>query len=395
VLLAALPGPAAVQWQPVVDGGPVFTPVTTPVLSPVPTGELQADQPPAPPRWQRVDAPGSGSAPSGPVRWAQAPATPAPAPTPVARVQPAKPPAVVRSVGRAFTYGGRLYPEVGFFIPTAFRQDLAHRFTIGFEVDGKTNPYNTGNPRCGGFTINAKDPNCSDSHWLAEFTPLIVGDLSLGVNATMQESIINRDKGSSSYKGGEGLGLAWGFQLKSNLAPTLGLAWIGNNLISNDETGPIGNTKSWPSSRRPIAADLGQGYAFLLSKIFDFGPIFGGKGDPPALISTSFGIGNGIFQASNQVNNTGLNYGPYGPIANLAISFSQHLSVFAEWAGYYAGFGASLKPFDGLPLTATIFYHDWRGSSTSYLDGNPYSAQCGIDTNRCKGALNSRLTWSF
>ena|GEM_PF-1670896 len=393
MLLAALPAPAAVQWQPVVDSA-VSKPVPTPVLSPVPSGELQADQPPAPPRWQRVDAPGSGSAPSGPVRWAQAPATPVPVPKPVALLQPAKPPAVARSVGRAFSYAGKLYPEVGFFIPTAFRQDVAHRFTVGFTVEGKTNPYNLGTNRCSGFSINTSNPNCSDSEWLLEATPLIVGDISLGINATMAESIIKQDQGSDSFKGGEGLGLAWGFQFKSNLSPTLGAAWIGNNLISADETGRIGKLH-YPATSRPVAADNGQGYAFLLSKVFDLGPIFGSKGDPPALISTSFGVGNGYFQASNQVESTGLNYGPYGPIANLAFSFNQHRSLFAELVGLYAGFGASFKPFSGIPITAAVFYHDWQGSYTSYVDGKPYSAQCGTELNRCKGALNSRLTWSF
>jgi hypothetical protein len=284
-----------------------------------------------------------------------------------------------------------MYPEVGFFIPNAYRQDVAHRVSIAFQLEGKNNVYGR---KCGGFSINLKDPDCSDTRWLAEVTPLIAGELSLGINANMAESVIRKDLGSNSLGGSEGLGLGLGFQLKSNLSPSIGAAWIGNGLLSADETGPIGTTRVSPN-RRMIATDGGQGYAFLFSKLFDLGPIFGQKDDPPAVIATSVGIGNGYFQASNQVQSTGLNYGPYGPIANLAFSFNQHLSIFAEWAGLFAGIGASFKPFNTIPLTASLLYHSWKGQATSYVDGKPFNIQCGIDVDRCKGALNARITYSF
>jgi len=179
----------AVQWKPVVDAAPVFTPVPTLVpVSETNNETKQESTASSTPRWQRVDAPGSGSAPSGPVRWAQAPATPAPAPTPVARVQPAKPPAVVRSVGRAFTYGGRLYPEVGFWVPTAYRQDVAHRVSITYAYRGSP-----GDVNCSGLRTPVAAASCTDTFWFAEATPLIAGPVSVGVNYSQQESVINAD----------------------------------------------------------------------------------------------------------------------------------------------------------------------------------------------------------
>ena len=382
----------AVQWKPVVDAAPVFTPVPTLVpVSETNNETKQESTASSTPRWQRVEPPTNGSATSNPVRWAQAPTSPEPIPTPIKPQQPPKPQAIARSVGRAFSYGGVLYPEVGFWVPTAFRQDVAHRGTLTFQIESKTNPYNIGTNRCGGWRVDTSNRNCSDSRWLAEFTPLIIGDFSLGVNANMAESIVNRDTSSSPLAGGEGLGLAFGFQLKANLDPTLGAAWIGEKLVSTDNTGPIGTTRV----RGTVAADGGQSYAILLSKLFDLGPIFGSKGDPPAVISVSAGVGNGFFKPANQTAETGLNYGTYGPIANIGFSFNQHLSVFAEYAGLLAGFGASYKPFTKIPLTASILYHSWRGQVTDYKEGQPYNSSCGTELDLCKGALNTRLTFSF
>jgi hypothetical protein len=90
-----------------------------------------------------------------------------------------------------------------------------------------------------------------------------------------------------------------------------------------------------------------------------------------------------------------MNNGPYGPIANLAFSFNQHLSFFAEWAGLFAGIGASFKPFNTIPLTASLLYHSWKGQATSYVDAKPFNIHCGIDVDRCKCALNARITYSF
>jgi hypothetical protein len=76
------------------------------------------------------------------------------------------------------------------------------------------------------------------------------------------------------------------------LNPTLGAAWIGEKLVSTDNTGPIGTTRV----RGTVAADGGQSYAILLSKLFDLGPVFGSKGDPPAVISVIAGVGNQLDQ---------------------------------------------------------------------------------------------------
>jgi hypothetical protein len=56
----------------------------------------------------------------------------------------------------------------------------------------------------------------------------------------------------------------------------MGAAWIGNGLLSADETGPIGTTRLSPNPRL-ITIDGGQVYAFVFSKLFDLGPIFDQK----------------------------------------------------------------------------------------------------------------------
>ena len=378
MLLAALPGPAAVQWQPVVDGGPVFTPVTTPVLSPVPTGELQADQPPAPPRWQRVDAPGSGSAPSGPVRWAQAPATPAPAPTPVARVQPAKPPAVVRSVGRAFTYGGRLYPEVGFWVPTAYRQDVAHRFVLTYQLLGNpTSAQSKDAP-----TWNEYWNTYSDGQYQAEFNPLIAGPISAGITFSQQESFVgNRSDGT--YRNS---GASIGFQVKSSLSPTTGFAVVGQNQ-EQFFAGTGGPNGRYPGADANIQADLGRSYLFIASQAIPLGKWFGAE--TPAVLSATAGLGNGRYKSIDDTRNQWVNYGNYGPIGTIALAFNQRIAIFAEWAGQYNGIGASFKPFQDIPVTGTLMLRDFQGVHQGVVNcqgGNP---------DNCRTTVDGRITVSF
>ena len=201
---------------------PCFTPVPTLVpVSETNNETKQESTASSTPRWQRVDAPGSGSAPSGPVRWAQAPTSPNPTPTPIKPQQPPKPQAIARSVGRAFSYGGVLYPEVGFWVPTAFRQDVARRFVLTYQLLG--NPTNTG-------SLDAPNWNdfwnvYSDGQYQAEFTPLIMGPISAGITFSQQESFVgNRSDGN--YRDS---GASIGFQVKSSLSPTTGFAIVGQN----------------------------------------------------------------------------------------------------------------------------------------------------------------------
>ena len=373
----------AVQWKPVVDAAPVFTPVPTLVpVSETNNETKQESTASSTPRWQRLEPPTNGSATSNPVRWAQAPTSPEPTPTPIKPQQPPKPQAIARSVGRAFSYGGVLYPEVGFWVPTAFRQDVARRFSITYGYRGSP-----GDKSCSGIRTPIQSPSCTDTFWFAEATPLIVGPISLGINYSQQESVINSDTNAKyGLSGSEGLGGAVGFQLKSNLNSTTGLAALGVNLLGYD-TGPIGSNRLQPGEK--WAADLGQGYLFIASKVLPLGNLF--NFDNPAILSASAGIGNGRYKTNFR---EAVNYGQFGFIGNIGLSLNNHFSLFAEYAGQFAGVGVSLRPFGSIPLAATILYRDWAGLSQL---GQNYNVNCPPDgkPSSCSGTIDGRLTFYF
>ena len=370
-----IPAPAAVKWQLVPENN--SSPITT-TDSPSNT-QIEAAASAAP-RWQRLD--GSPASITAPVRWAEAPKTPlTPAAPATAKQAIPKPTTIARSVGRAFSYGGVLYPEVGFWVPTAFRQDVAKRFSITYAYRGSP-----GDVSCSGLRSPVASASCTDTFWFAEATPLIAGPVSVGVNYSQQESVINADLNARyGISGTEGLGGAVGFQVKSNLDATTGLAALGVNLLGYD-TGPIGSNRLRPGEK--WAADLGQGYLFLASKAIPLGNWF--NFDSPAILTASAGIGNGRYKTNFR---EGVNYGPYGFIGNVGLSLNQHLALFAEYAGQFAGVGVSLKPFKAIPLTAAVLYRDWTGLA---LNGENNNINCpNGDPSSCKGALDARLTFSF
>jgi len=258
---------------------------------------------------------------------------------------------------------------------------VARRFSITYGYRGSP-----GDKSCSGIRTPIQSASCTDTFWFAEATPLIVGPISLGINYSQQESVINADTNARyGLSGTEGLGGAVGFQLKSNLNSTTGLAALGVNLLGYD-TGPIGSNRLQPGEK--WAADLGQGYLFIASKVLPLGNLF--NFDNPAILSASAGIGNGRYKTNFR---EGVNYGEFGFIGNLGLSLNNHFSLFAEYAGQFAGVGASLKPFGSIPLTATILYRDWAGFSPNGKnhnincpDGNPSS---------CSGTIDGRLTFSF
>ena len=88
-----------------------------------------------------------------------------------------------RSVSRSIAYGDTLYPEMGFWVPSAFRQSEDYRFTFTGQLLG--NPTNGTTPDwCNWEDFWSK---CSDSQYLLEVTPLIAGPISVGLNYSQQE----------------------------------------------------------------------------------------------------------------------------------------------------------------------------------------------------------------
>ena len=375
----------AVQWKPVVDAAPVFTPVPTLVpVSETNNETKQESTASSTPRWQRVEPPTNGSATPNPVRWAQAPTSPDPTPTPIKPQQPPKPQAIARSVGRAFSYGGVLYPEVGLRVPTAFRQDVNYKIQISSIFRGSANG------SCPGLAFPDFNTRCTDLMYELEATPLIFGPLSIGINYSQQESIFDNsaDGGGSTTK--NGIGNAVGFQIKANLTDSTGLAFIGLNLLA-EKNGPIGR---YEKGTDKVQADQGQAYLILASQSIKLGKWFGS--DDMAILTLTGGVGNGRYKSITQFN-YGYNYGPFGPIGSAAISLNSYLSLFGEWAGQNVGVGTSLKPFRRIPVTFSILYRDWKGLATGYTQekhGRPFNINCGTP-DQCHGTIDGRVTWSF
>jgi hypothetical protein len=382
-LLAALPASspaAAVKWQLVPENGSA-SPAAAPVYTPVPKTDSQSNPQTesvttAAPRWQRLDDPASSTTP---IRWAEAPQTTTTPTTPAVPKQittTVKP--IARSVGRAFSYAGALYPEVGFWVPTAFRQDVARRFVLTYQLLG--NPTNTSSPDAPNW--NDFWNVYSDGQYLAEFNPLIIGPISAGITFSQQESFV----GSRSDGDYRNSGASIGFQIKSSLTPTTGFAIVGQNQeqIFSGTGGPNGR---YPSNGSNIQADLGRSYLFIASQSIPLGNWFGAK--TPAVATVTAGAGNGRYKPIDETRKYWVNYGSYGPIGTVSLAFNQRISIFAEWAGQYNGFGMSFKPFERIPVTGTFMLRDFQGVHQGIVNcqgGNP---------NNCRPTIDSRITISF
>ncbi|QNI57153.1 hypothetical protein SynBIOSU31_00242 [Synechococcus sp. BIOS-U3-1] len=282
-----------------------------------------------------------------------------------------------RSVSRSIAYGETLYPEMGFWVPSAFRQSEDYRFTFTGQLLG--NPTNGSTPDW----CNWEDfwNGCSDSQYLLEVTPLIAGPISIGLNYSQQESFLGERSDGDFDQAGQ----AFGFALKSNLGNNFGAAIVGQHLWSPyDKGGPNG---SYPKPNEDIQADLGRSYLWLGSAAWDLGFWFGA--DTPAVLAVTGGLGNGRYKDIQDTQRLWINYGPYAPVGTVALALNSHISFFTEWSGQYNGFGLSVKPLKEVPLTGTLMFRDFQNTSTGIVN-----CQRG-DPDNCRTTVDGRLTISF
>ncbi|MFM7087724.1 MAG: hypothetical protein ACKOXO_12150 [Cyanobium sp.] len=320
--------------------------------------------------------------PSAPV-WSNAPAEPVAAGwTPVApRVglpstwQPgpadvAKPPAStitqVRGLARGFTVNGQPYPDISLKLPNAFAADPGFLFSGQLAGTSRTRSCRAND---GG---SWKD--CADGEVFLELTPLRAANASLGLNWTIQ-SLSSRNTPLGSAQ-------SLGFKGAINLTPTLGLAFGGEQVIQFDDQ-----------------TDLGRNYYLLLSQAIPLS-----RAERPAVLVATAGIGsdffgyggNGTLGASNCLGGNNISSRNYprgtdcywGPVGALSVAFNDRVSVGMEWFGYGLGAGLSVRPFQGLPLTASVYAIDFLGSTPSYI-----SETCSSDS--CETRYYGRLTYSF
>ena len=109
-----------------------------------------------------------------------------------------------RSVSRNLVYGDTLYPEMGFWIPSTFRQAEDYRFTFTTQLLG--NPTSTAAPDWCDW--EAFWNSCSDGQFFAEVTPLVWGPVSLGVNYSQQESFLGSRSDGTFDQGGQAVGFS-------------------------------------------------------------------------------------------------------------------------------------------------------------------------------------------
>jgi hypothetical protein len=280
---------------------------------------------------------------------------------------------IFRSASRSITYGGMIYPEMGFWIPSVFRQDAQHIVTLTFQILG--NPTNTGTPdRCDWS-------ECADSQYLAELTPLITGPVSLGINYSQQESFLGSRSDGSWEQGGQALG----FQIKGNLNNNIGLGVIGANLWNPyGKGGPNGR---YPNPDEEVQADLGRAYLLLGSAAWDLGYWF--NSEWPAILAVTAGAGNGRYKSIDDIAEQWINFGNLGPVATLGLAFNDRFSIFAEYAGQYAGFGMSVKPITDWPVTGTLMFRDFQGAYQGKV--NCFQGNSG----NCRTTVDARITVHF
>lgn len=320
--------------------------------------------------------------PSAPV-WSNAPADPVAAGwTPVAPSaavpstwQPgpadvAKPPpstvTQVRGLARGFTVNGQPYPDISLKLPNAFAADS------GFLFSGQL--AGTSRTRACQVKDGGSWKDCADGEVFLELTPLRSANASLGLNWTIQ-SLSSRNTPLGSAQ-------SLGFKGAINLTPTLGLAFGGEQVIQFDDQ-----------------TDLGRNYYLLLSQAIPLS-----RAERPAVLVATAGIGsdffgyggNGTLGAINCVGGNNISSRNYprgtdcywGPVGALSVAFKDRVSVGMEWFGYGLGAGLSVRPFQGVPLTASVYAIDFLGSTPSYI-----SETCSSD--RCETRYYGRLTYSF
>ncbi len=275
--------------------------------------------------------------------------------------------AQVRGIGRGFTVNGHPYPDISINLPNAFAQDQQFIFSGQLTGTNRTRPCNP----------QGRDwVDCADSELFVELTPLRGANASLGLNWTVQ-SLSSRNSGTTLSAG-----QSIGFKGAVNLTPTLAVAFGGEQIIQFDNT-----------------TDLGRNYYLLLSQAI---PLSRAE-KPPVLVATA-GIGSDFFGfggngtlgqtdciGGNNISSKNFPQGTdcyWGVVGGLSLALNDRISFGVEWFGYGFGAGLSVRPFGGLPLTASVYATDFLGNTPSYIQDT-----CTNDP--CETRYYGRLTYSF
>ena len=262
----------------------------------------------------------------------------------------------VMSISRGITVNRRLYPDVSLTIPNGFKRDPKHFLSLS--LDG------TNQVRRSEFIGCRGSSSCPDIEFNAELALLQTKLLSLELLYTVANVVPdNNNPESWTYQ-------QLGFRVAANLTPTIGIAFGGESQATIDIYAPVDTS----------GAQLKGRTLFLVASTAIPLAV---RQNPPVL-ALSLGIGNGYygFDGSNASDSQ------WGPFGSISYAFNNRIGIAAEYSGYAFSAGVSIRPFEQVPLTASLFLTDFLGNFPSGIENSCPSGSC---SPRALG----RLTFSF
>ncbi len=262
----------------------------------------------------------------------------------------------VMSMSRGITVNRKLYPDVSLTIPNGFKRDPKHFLSLSF--DG------TNQVRRAEFIGCRGSSSCPDIEFNAELALLQTKLLSLELLYTVANVVPdNNNPESWTFQ-------QLGFRVAANLTPTIGIAFGGESQATIDIYAPV-DTSGAQLKGRTLYLVASTAIPLAIRQ------------NSPILI-LSLGVGNGYygFDGSNASDSQ------WGPFGSIAYAFNNRISIAAEYSGYAFSAGVSIRPFEQLPLTASLFVTDFLGNFPSGIENSCPNGSC---SPRALG----RLTFSF
>jgi len=266
------------------------------------------------------------------------------------RKLPKPPVPALESMNRSIAFSdGRVGPDIGFLVPPGFR------WTPDYILDNSIRGWSRRKPGEKFLAWNNGDA-------VGQFyLQLFHGEKwSFGGNLGIRSITSNPNNISQSAPGE---GVSTGFRVDYALSETAGIAFGAEQLIHFDDKTDTGRdiylvaSKGWWLGKDQgdfplITATAGIGTGYL--------------GRNPNL---QFGCSNSIDAGIAEVDNPTFYPLCWGPIAAAALVITPKFSIFSEYNNFAFVTGASLAPFERIPLRATwgaTLAQDFGGGAESY-----------------------------
>ncbi|WP_152669521.1 hypothetical protein [Synechococcus sp. GFB01] len=256
---------------------------------------------------------------------------------------------------------------MGLYVPNAFAQDAGFFMSTTLDWVNRTRFCEVADG--GDWT------DCADGVAYFDFTPFKSKNASLGFQWAVQ-SLSGRNNGTGALAG-----QSLGFRTAWNITPTTAVAFGGEHIVQLDSS-----------------TDLGRNFYLVLSQAVPLN-----RAHKPIVMVATAGIGSDFYGyagngfgstnclSGNNISSTDYPEGNdcwWGPIGSLSVSFGSQFSIGFESFGYGIGAGISARPFDGIPLTFSLYVTDFLGNYPDWID-----TFCTDDP--CEPRYYGRVTLSF